>query len=151
MKTYIPAILAFIFAISCKSPNSYEVFEKNWADCRQYYDKPATYQKMQGNWKLVGNFCGYCTKPGYKNTKEDITIWILPDSVVKTFQNGRLINTVNFSVTGESYSPKNIFFVTMPYPNGNNYTRGYVEFCKNTLAFRTSYMDGEDYFFEKIQ
>ena len=86
-----------------------------------------------------------------KITKEEVSISILPDSVIKTYKNGLLINTINFSITGESYSPKNIFILEMPYPKGNNYTRGYIEFCKNTIAFRKSYLDGEDYFFEKIQ
>ena len=151
MKTYLPIFFILLSIVSCKNPNSYEVFEKNWADCRQYYDKSTTYQKMQGNWKLVGDFCGYCNNSGYKNTTEDVSISILPDSVIKTYKNGLLINTVNFSITAESYNQKNAFTIKMPFLKGNNYTRGHIEFCKNTIAFRLSNMDGEDYFFEKKQ
>ena len=153
MKAFLPIFIISIIlvSISCKSSSNAEEFEKNWADCRQYYDKSTTYQKLQGNWKLVGDFCGRCNSSGYKITKEEVSISILPDSVIKTYKNGLLINTINFSITGESYSPKNIFILEMPYPKGNNYTRGYIEFCKNTIAFRKSYLDGQDFFFEKIK
>lgn len=151
MKISILFALIVIILFSCKDSSNYEEFEKNWSNCRQSYDKSTTYQKMQGNWELVGRLCAECDNAGYSSTKESVIITILPDSVVKTYQNGALVNTTNFSITGESYSPKNVFFIKMPFPHGNNYTHGYVEFCKNTMAFRTSYMDGEDFFFEKIK
>jgi hypothetical protein len=106
---------------------------------------------MQGNWKLVGNFCGYCTNSGYKITKEEVSISILADSVIKTYKNGLLINTSKFSLLSGSSSSKNMFTFEKPYPHNDYYTNGYIEFCKNTLAFRRSYLDGEDFFFEKIQ
>jgi hypothetical protein len=146
---FVISILIILF-ISCKDPNSYEVFESNWQNCRVQYNKTETFQKMLGRWKLIGNSCGRCTNSGYKKTDKNVEIIISQDSVLKTYENEKLLHSKTFSMVG--YSNEKSFTIQLAPPyEGNIYTYGVIEFCDNTIAFKSSYVDGEDFFFNKIK
>ena len=137
--------------ISCKDPNSYEVFESNWQKCSTQYNKTETFQKMLGRWKLIGTSCGQCTNSGYKKTNKNVEIIISQDSVLKTYENEKLVHSKTFSMVRFSSVNEKSFSLKLPPPyEGNNYTYGVIEFCDNTIAFKSSYVDGEDFFFTLI-
>jgi hypothetical protein len=104
---------------------------------------------MLGRWKLIATGCSFCTNPGIKNTTEQIEILILKDSTVQTYRDNNLIRTSKF-ILKNSYNTDYYSLETIPEIQ-NLYTYGVIELCENRIAFKNSYLDGGDYFFEKIK
>ena len=151
MKNFLVILLVlmwFMF-ISCKKQEINSESNAQWANCRDKNDKNNTFLKMIGKWKLVAIGCSFCTNPGIKNITEQIEIVILNDSTVQTYKDKNLILTSKF-VLEDSYNPDYFKLVTIP-ANKNYYTYGVIELCDNKLAFKNSYVDGGDYFFESIK
>ena len=155
MKKLIFTIALFSLTFSCKKQIIKSEIEKKWAYCRETYDKQATLQKLVGNWKLVAIGCAFCDKSGIKplkdlnNFTQLIEIRITSDQKMSTYENGNLTGTTDFNLV-DSYNEG--YFSIKIIPMGeNNYTYGIIEFCNDVVAFKNSYIDGADFYYERIK
>ena len=149
MKNFLVMLSISMYFIACEKQEIKTNLQSNWENCREKNDKSATFQKMIGKWKLVATGCGFCGKPGIQATNENVELVILPDSVVKTYKNAVFVKTSKFTLNALNY-PDYFTLETIPLYE-NLYTSGVIEQCENKIAFKNSYVDGSDWFFEKIK
>jgi hypothetical protein len=149
MKKAITAIVFTFMVFSCKKRDVRSDLEIKWQNCRDLYDKTITLEKMQGRWKYIAWGCAYCSKPGIHQAGENVEIIITKDKQVSTYEDGLLLKTSNFDLNG-SYNDGFYTLETNPKYE-NTYTYGIVEICQGSLAFRNSYVDGADFYFEKVK
>ena len=114
-----------------------------------YFDRSTTFQKIQGNWKLVGEGCGGCSSSAISSPKDNIEIRIKSDSTISTFKNGVLLKSTFY--TFFSSNPQKSHFLKAVPMNQTLYTHGVIEFRCELLSFRGGHTDGADYYFQKIK
>ena len=148
MKKFLVILSMSMYFTSCKKQEIKTDLQSNWENCREKNDKSATFQKMIGKWRLVATGCSFCGKPGIQATNENVELTISQHSVVKTYKNAVLIKTDRFTLNAVNHPG---YFTLETFPlYGNIYTFGVIELCENKIAFKNSYIDGVDWFFEKI-
>ena len=146
----IASIIAIcLITLSCKKQELKSDLEIRWENCREEWSEEATQQKLIGRWKMVAVGCAYCERPGIGFTTENVELQFSADGVVSTFVESVAVKTSNFRLK-ESYNSN--FFSLETIPAGQNtYTWGVIEFCKNGLVFKSSYVDSGDFYFERMK
>ena len=149
MKNSLIAIVLVLTVFSCKKQDFRSELELKWQNCREVYDQASTLEKMQGRWKYIAFGCGECSISGVQKVNENVEILLTADNKISTYKDGLLVKTSSFKLA-TSYNEKFFTLETIPLYE-NTYTHGIIEFCQGTLAFRNSYVDGGDYYFEEIK
>lgn len=135
---------------SCEKRFVKSEIETKWENCRDFFDKKTTNEKLVGQWQYIGIGCGECANPGIKPVEENIKIVITSDNKILTYKDGILIKTSMFELTNKFIdSDKSFYLKTIPVEYENYYTYGTIQFCENMVGFRSSSTDGIDFFFER--
>ncbi len=144
---YLPLIVLVVTACQ-KEPNPDEFYQK-WSQCRQKnsFDTEATFNHLVGEWKMIATGCGECYSAGVKPSGKNVRLIFTSDSTLQVVEKGQVIRNSKFSIRLTHGSVREI--ETQPSLD-NLYTWGDIEFCENKVGFITSYRDGPDYFFERV-
>jgi hypothetical protein len=148
----IVTLFVFLFIISCEGSifNPYTDIKKSLSKCKSdFFERNVTFQKIQGNWKLVGEGCGGCSTSRILPPIDNIEIRISPDSTISTFKNSQLLGSNKYTFFTSNY--EKVHYLNIIPEKETFYTRGAIEFRCEILSFRGGHTDGADYYFEKIK
>lgn len=129
-----------------------KVPDKIGSERENYRDKlseSATVKKLAGHWKLVATGCGECLNPGIRKADKNVRLIISKDKNFEVYEDNALITQAKFNLGGTAV--KEYFQFEVKLPVYSSYAPGIIEFCRDRLAFKNSYMDGTDYYFERIK
>ena len=121
-----------------------------WVQCRQGNDLDAadTFNQLIGEWKMIDTGCQKFDAPEEKAFERNIRLVFTSDSTLQVTEKGQVIRQSKFTVSLTQYNGKQ---VETPPQTGNLYTWGNIEFCRDMVGFIGSYIDGPDYFFERVK
>jgi hypothetical protein len=88
--------------------------------------------------------------PGIKSANSDITIIFTADSTISVVEDGQISRSSKFTIVSRNGTDNQSYVIETILRPDNLYTRGLIEFCKDEVAFRSSYWDGGDYYFKRI-
>ena len=106
------------------------------------------FKLLQGRWKLYGEYCGECSKPGVNLFDGKSVVLIFSKySTLQLIENGQSVGTAKFSIV-----PNTSYFETYTIktdPAVSGYVYGYILTCNGRIGFADAYRDGADYYFER--
>ena len=102
---------------------------------------------MVGEWKQIASGGGYRLDAGIKATDGNIKI-IITEKTIEAFVENVSASKIRY-VIAKSYNEGYFFLKTDPTAK-DQYIWGIIEFCNDKIAFRNSYVDGSDNYFQKI-
>lgn len=121
-----------------------------WPYCQNVRDRPATLERMVGNWKLVGSSCSECSDYSIKKAEENVRILIsigADGPYIVYFRNEAQDTGSDFSLI-ETSRENSFTLETKKYFLALN-TAGTVEVCQDDrLAFRNTNIE---HFFVRIK
>lgn len=151
MSNKLSIVLIIILTVgilaNCKSEVVQPSIQDIWVGCPEKYDSTATLKKMVGEWKQIATG-GVWNNIGIKATEGNIKI-IITDQTIEAFVENVSANKVKY-VIAKSYNEGYFFLKTDPAAK-DQYIWGIVEFCNDKIAFKNSYVDGSDYYFQRIK
>lgn len=142
--------LMLVLVIACEKEGKPCGFLQEWVQCRQGNDLDAeeTFNQLIGEWKMIDSGCQNFDSPKESASERNIRIVFNADSTLQVMEDGQEIRNSKFSIILTQYNEKQV--ETEPLPD-NLYTWGTIEFCEDKVGFISSYRDGPDYFFERIE
>ena len=149
MKKSILLILLIVagFLSNCKKTDVAPDIKDIWLGCPEKYDSVSTLKKMVGEWKQIASGGGYRLDAGIKATDGNIKI-IITEKTIEAFVENVSASKIRY-VIAKSYNEGYFFLKTDPTAK-DQYIWGIIEFCNDKIAFRNSYVDGSDNYFQKI-
>ncbi len=106
------------------------------------------FKLLQGRWKLYGEYCGYCSKPGVNLIEgKSVVLIFSKDSTLQLIENGQPVGTAGFSIVPNISYPGTYALETSPALN--RYTYGYIFKCGDSMGFTHAYLDGATYYFSR--
>ncbi len=124
--------------------------QADWQNCREKVSKNTIAKKLVGDWKLIATGCAECLNPGVRPADKEVTLSFAKDgkSVVEQ-EKGMPTVTTEYKLMA-SYNEGFYKIETKP-PYNTHYIYGIVEFCKGSFALKNSYVDGPDFYFERVK
>ncbi len=144
------AILSYLllcFIISCKKEEVIVTDINNiWMNCPEKYDLATTAKKLTGEWKYIANGGG--RNVGIKSVTENIRV-VFTETTIQAYVENNAVNEVKYSID-KSYNEGFYSIKTDPTAK-DQFVWGVIEFCNDKVAFKNSFVDGSDYYFQRIK
>lgn len=137
-------LMLIIFAACEKEDEPCDFFQE-WVQCWHGNSLEAedTFNHLIGEWKMIDTGCQEFSSP-----EANIKLIFSSDSTLQVIEDGQVIRNSKFSII---LTHDNVKQVETEPGTGNLYTWGDIEFCENKVGFISSYVDGLDFFFERME
>lgn len=143
-----PVLCLFVMLLiftACEKEDKPCDFFQEWVQCRygDNLDAEDTFNHLIGEWKIMDTDC-----QEFSSHEGNIRLIFSSDSTLQMIEDGQVIRNSKFSIR---LTQNNVKQVKTEPVTDNLYTWGNIEFCEEKVGFISSYFDGPDFFFERIE